>query len=232
MREIFFVLKDGNGEIFDEIFDKYIGWWKWMVKKPAKTKSHRFDSRMLEYELDGTWHLGSLKKKHIWKPISRENLEFLGFSSLVWNPPRGSTKPTVEFQQIGVRGGWVDVLNTEDIMETFFNDRSEVFEDPNFWKSFDWCLLSFNRHIPKKRTWGGKVLKWLNPFGIQRILWSFQMMVDASKGSFWHKIHGGTTGRLFGVKKRTLQEIVAVDSKCLDSLEEAYRQGPFHIEHE
>ena len=96
-RDFFFVLKDGNGEIFDELFDRYIGWWKLMVKRPAKTKTHRFVSRMLEYELDGTWHLGSLKKKTpIWKPISRENLEFLGFSSLVWNPPGGEQNQPVE----------------------------------------------------------------------------------------------------------------------------------------
>lgn len=176
--------------------------------------------------------LGHWNKKHIWKPISRENLEFLRFSSLVWNPPGGSTKPTRWVSNRLVSGWELMCLNTEDIMETFFNDRSEVFEDPDFWKSFDWCLLSFNRQIQKKRTWGWKVLKWLNPFGFQLILWSFGMMVDESTDSFWHKIHGGTTGRLFGVKKRTLQEIVAVDSKCLDSLEEAYRQGPFHIEHE
>ena len=76
----------------------------YMVKKPAKTKSLRFDSRMLEYELDGTWHLGSLKQKTPSEGISRENLEFLGFSALVWNPPGGEQNQPVEFQQIGVRG--------------------------------------------------------------------------------------------------------------------------------
>ena len=51
-------------EIFDEIFDEIYRLMEINGEETAKTKTIVSYSRMLEYELDGTWHLGSLKKKH------------------------------------------------------------------------------------------------------------------------------------------------------------------------
>lgn len=177
--------------------------------------------------------LGDWSKKHIWKPISRENFRISGVFFVGMESTRGWTKPTRWASNRLVSGvvSWcVWTLRTSWKLSLMTDPRS--LRTQIFGKSIDWCLLSFNRHIQKKGLEVERYSLRLNPFGIQRILWSFGMMVDESTDSFWHKIHGGTTGRLFGVQKRTLQEIVAVDSKCLDSLEEAYRQGPFHMERE
>lgn len=103
--------------------------------------------------------LGDWSKKHIWKPISRENFRISGVFFVGMESTRGWTKPTRWASNRLVSGvvSWcVWTLRTSWKLSLMTDPRS--LRTQIFGKSIDWCLLSFNRHIQKKRTWGGKVL--------------------------------------------------------------------------